>query len=96
MPMNRPRHPKPPVEAAVRYAEQLGWRVEMSNGHAWGQLLCPFVSREGCRVSVWSTPRVAENHARQIRKVIDRCPHRSEPKSLVADEGGEGETNDKS
>ncbi len=76
--MSRPRHPKPPLEKAVRYAEQLGWRVEMSKGHAWGHLLCPKSSREGCIISVWSTPKNAENHARHIRKQIDNCDHNDE------------------
>lgn len=74
--MPRPRHPKPAVEKAVQYAEQLGWRVVMSSGHAWGRLFCPLSSREGCIISVWLTPRVPENHARHIRKVVDACPHR--------------------
>ena len=89
--MSRPRHPKPPIEAAIRYAEQLGWRVEMSNGHAWGHLLCPKSTREGCIISVWSTPRVAEHHARHIRKKIDSCPHRTTDESVVLDESEEGE-----
>jgi hypothetical protein len=74
--MPRPRHPKPEIEKAVRYAEQLGWSVTISNGHAWGRLYCPFSSREGCIISVWSTPRSPDNHARQIRKAVDSCEHR--------------------
>jgi hypothetical protein len=90
MPTSRPRHPKPPVEAAVRYAESLGWRVVMSNGHAWGRLFCPFSSREGCIVSVWSTPKSPENHARHLRKFIDSCPHRenSQGQAHTDREGG--------
>lgn len=26
-------------------------------------------------VSVWSTPRKAENHARDILRAVNRCPH---------------------
>lgn len=91
MSMNRPTHPKPPIEAAVRYAEQLGWRVVMSNGHAWGRLLCPLSSREGCIASVWSTPRSPENHARHLRKIVDSCPHRvdTKPDEPLAEDGGE-------
>ena len=73
--MDRPRHPNKHIEAAVHYAEQLGWRVEMSNGHAWAHLYCPLSTREGCMVSVWSTPRNPENHARQIRREVDKCGH---------------------
>jgi hypothetical protein len=32
--MSRPRHPDKHIERAFRYAESLGWRVEISNGHA--------------------------------------------------------------
>ena len=76
--MARPRHPNKHIEAAVRYAERLGWRVEISQGHAWGHLLCPRQGREGHIVPVWSTPRSPENHARQLRRRIDSCPHGQE------------------
>jgi hypothetical protein len=71
----RPRHPKKHIEAAVGYAESRGWRVELSAGHAWGFLLCPRYGQGGCDIAVYSTPRVPENHARQIRRRVDRCPH---------------------
>jgi hypothetical protein len=28
--MTRPRHPKPEIEKSIQYAEELGWRVELS------------------------------------------------------------------
>lgn len=74
--MSRPRHPKPAVENAVCYAEALGWRVTHPASHAWGRLFCPEASRSGCIVSVWSTPSNEDNHARQLRRFIDRCDHR--------------------
>lgn len=73
--MSRPRHPNKHIEQAVQYAVNLGWRCEISNGHAWGKLLCPEQSREGCTVHVYSTPRNCENHARHLRREIDLCPH---------------------
>lgn len=88
--MSRPRHPKPEIEKAVQYAEGLGWKAELSNGYAWGRLFCPQSTREGCIVSVWSTPRSPENHARQIRKVVDRCPHINAPDNIAGDEPEEG------
>jgi hypothetical protein len=88
--MTRPRHPKPVIEKAIQYAEGLGWTAELSNGHAWGRLFCPQSTREGCIVSVWSTPRSPENHARQIRKVVDRCPHINAPDNIAGDEPEEG------
>ena len=88
--MTRPRHPKPEIEKAIQYAEGLGWTAELSNGHAWGRLFCPQSTQDGCIVSVWSTPRSPENHARQIRKVADRCPHINAPDNIAGDEPEEG------
>ncbi|HMC88423.1 MAG TPA: hypothetical protein VKI17_02700, partial [Gemmataceae bacterium] len=41
----------------------------------WGRLYCPAQTRGGCIVTVYSTPRVPENHARYIRRRVDACPH---------------------
>lgn len=76
--MARPSHPDKHIESAVAHAERNGWTVKMSNGHAWGRLLCSFHDREGCAVSVWSTPRNAQNHAKAIVRAVDRCPHSEE------------------
>lgn len=76
MPTSRRKHPNAEVEKAVRYAEDLGWRVSLGSGHNWARLLCPLGTREGCQVGVYSTPANAGNHARQIRNAIDRCTHR--------------------
>jgi hypothetical protein len=78
--MPRPRHPNKHIEAAIQFAESLGWEVQISQGHAWGRLYCPEHSREGCIISIWSTPRVPEHHARLIRKLVRQCPH-TKPKS---------------
>jgi hypothetical protein len=85
--MSRPRHPNKHIEKAVSYAESLGWRVEISGGYAWGRLFCPQATQKGCIVSVWSTPRVPENHARHIRREVDSCPHCD-----GNDDAGPGET----
>lgn len=72
--MGRPRHPDKHIEKAIQYAEQLGWTVEMSNGHAWGRLFCPHHFRDGCKVTVNSTPEF-----RRTTHVISRarsiCAH---------------------
>lgn len=74
MTTDRVRHPNGEVENAVQYAEALGWQVKRSaKGHAWGYLLCPKATREGCRIGVWSTPKNTGNHARQIRNKVDKC-----------------------
>lgn len=72
--MVRARHPNKEIEAAVQYAESLGWKLHISSGHAWGHLYCPLNTRDGCIVSVWSTPRSAEGHAKAIVRAINRCP----------------------
>ena len=70
---HRARHTDKEVEDAVRYAESQGWRVEAGQNHAKFKLLCPFADRSGCMIFVWSTPRNASNHARQIRRMIEKC-----------------------
>jgi hypothetical protein len=86
--MPRRKHPKRDVEEALQHAERAGWRIEEGGAHAWGKMYCPFNDAtcrcgEFCITSIWSTPRNAVNHARQLRKVVDRCtvanPKPSEP-----------------
>lgn len=73
--MVRPRHSTKEIEAAVKYAESKGWTVRISiKGHAWGRLLCPLNTREGCQVAVWSTPKHSQDHAKDIMRAVDRCP----------------------
>ena len=71
----RSRHPSKPIEQAIAIAESLGWRVEKSNGraHSWGRLLCPNADESGCIVFVYTTPRDEDNHARKIRKLVEKC-----------------------
>lgn len=72
----RRRHPRKDVEDVLAEAEQADWRVIPTGaGHRWGVLRCPEATREGCQASIWSTPRNAGNHARQLRRVVHRCPH---------------------
>ncbi len=79
--MPRRRHSKPEIEAALVEAEARGWRIEPSGGHAkcWGVALCPEATRKGCRMSIQSTPRNAQNHGKQIRKQVAACDHRATP-----------------
>lgn len=78
--MTRPRHSKKEVEEAIRYAEQNNWRVEVGGSHAWGKMYCPINDKdcrcgEFCITSINSTPRNAVTHAKQIRRVVDKCKH---------------------
>jgi hypothetical protein len=72
---DRPRHPKKDVEEAVQYSETLGWTFRKM-GH-WGWMYCPHPDHaDRCHVVVNGTPKNAGNHARQIKRAVDRCPHR--------------------
>lgn len=71
--MSRPRHPDKEIEAAVAEAETKGWTWR-KQGH-WGRIYCPQADRDGCQVGINGTPRNAGNHARQIRRAVERCPH---------------------
>jgi hypothetical protein len=72
-------HPNKHIRDAVDYAIGNGWRLVKSGprAHAWGRLYCPAQTRGGCIISVYSTPRVPENHARYIRRRVDACPHQA-------------------
>lgn len=73
--MARPRHPNKEIEAAVRHAEDLGWRVLTGGSHNWGFLYCPHEHRDECKIDVYSTPRNPEGHARKILRQIRNCLH---------------------
>jgi hypothetical protein len=70
-------HPNKHIRAAVEYAIEHGWTLKKAGAraHVWGRLYCPHGDRTGCAKAVYSTPRVAEDHARDIRRAVDRCPH---------------------
>jgi hypothetical protein len=72
------RHPNKEIDAALVYARVHRWTVIKSSGgsaHAWGVMRCP---ADCPQVSIYSTPRVAENHARALQRAVDRCPHSTE------------------
>jgi hypothetical protein len=83
----RPRHPNKEIEAALAYAEACGWRVVRLKGHAWGKILCQWNDLECrcgtfCQTSVWSTPRVPEDLAEKIRRVVNGCARRMGEESI--------------
>lgn len=73
----RPKHPNKEIEGAVRYAELYGWWYKKSgdSAYAWGRMLCPLNLREGCAMSIWSSPRDPYQHADQIKRRVGLCPH---------------------
>jgi hypothetical protein len=93
--MRRNSHPKKVVEAALRFAEKNGWRVEEGGGHAWGRMYCPYKDSECrcgifCITSIWSTPRSADNHAKDLTRVVSNCTaHRPSEHDAAPDAAGE-------
>ena len=70
-----PRHPNKEIQAALEYAQRMGWSVIKSpKGHCWGIIRCPH-GRGGCQKSIWSTPKSPQDHAKDIRRWVDKCPH---------------------
>ncbi len=71
------KHPNKHIRAAIKYAESKGWVFVKAGSHAhiFGTLLCPNRAPEGHRVSIFSTPKNPENHAKWIRRHVDRCDH---------------------
>lgn len=74
------RHPNKHIHEAIEYAVQNGWAFVKAGprSHDFGALYCPHRQRDGCIVRVYSNPKEPENHARWIRRQIDRCPHEEE------------------
>jgi len=92
----RRQHFKKDIEAALRYAEEHGWRVQPKRGagHAWGRMYCPCNDAECrcgefCITSIWSTPRSSGNHASMLKRVVDHC---TTHKNKTAPDGGDAET----
>jgi predicted Zn finger-like uncharacterized protein len=69
-------HSKKQVRKALDEADEAGFDVQdTSAGHRWGIVRC---TKCGQTFSVWSTPRVADNHAKQIRRFIANHSHAEE------------------
>lgn len=75
--MSIKKHPKKEIQEAIEYAVANGWRIIETgkSSHAFCRLYCPAKNREGCSMSVNSTPRNTQTHAKQILRKVDNCPH---------------------
>lgn len=65
------RHQKKEVADAVDDMETAGWRIEPRGGHVWARAFCQYGC---CQVSISSTPRNPGDHAKHLRKSLERCP----------------------
>lgn len=68
------KHPNKHIQAALEYAKAHGWEVIPSgrSAHAFCRLRCRLGHHEH-QMSVWSTPRSPENHAKQIIRKVQEC-----------------------
>ncbi|WP_261093290.1 hypothetical protein [Serratia quinivorans] len=65
--------PNKHIQAALAYAISRGWLFHASNGHAFGRLHCALPNHREHMMSIWSTPKNPEQHAKQIRRKVDQC-----------------------
>lgn len=72
-------HQNKEISAALEYALDHVFRLQNSGGHPAAILLCPNAERNSCRMSVASTPRNPQAHARQIVRFVDQCVHWTRP-----------------
>jgi len=68
--VKRRTHPKKEIEKALREAELAGLNVTDSSGH--GHSAHVISGDQPHPFRVWSTPKNADNHAKQIRRHIRR------------------------
>lgn len=68
------KHPNKHIQSAIHYAERHGWQ-RISSGkssHCFCRLRCLKGHAEH-QMSVWSTPKSPENHAKQIIRKVNEC-----------------------
>lgn len=79
--MTRKTHPNKEIEEALKEIEKSGWVVKDSgkSAHSWGKIRCPYrdtpcvSNHEWCTSGVWSTPKSPGNHAKSLKRLVNRC-----------------------
>lgn len=68
------KHPNKHIQAALEYAQRHGWQVVSSgkSAHSFCRLRC-LQGHSEHQMSVWSTPKSPENHAKQIIRKVNEC-----------------------
>jgi len=67
------RHPKNAINAVLASLDLSKFEViEIHKGHRWGVVCCLTC---GSTQAVWSTPRVPENNAKDIRQFVNQHQH---------------------
>ncbi|MHA3982316.1 hypothetical protein [Acinetobacter venetianus] len=70
----RPKHTNKHIAAAIDYALENGWKYidTGKSAHAFCILRCTQGHSEHS-MSVYSTPKKPENHAKNILKMVEKC-----------------------
>ena len=70
-------HQNKEIGGAVEFALSKGFRIVKAgrSSHAAFLLYCPEAIRGSHKMSVYSTPRNTQGHARDIRRWVDSCEH---------------------
>src|SRR5262245_15834438 len=76
-----PEHSNRYTREAISYALHNGWTLRKSGprAHTSGLVYCAQADRTGCARAIYSTPRSPEDHAKDLRRAVDRCPHYGHP-----------------
>ena len=76
--LRRKKHTSKEIEAVILELEALGWSLIEGKGHCWGILRCPANDQDCrcglfCQMSVWSTPKNPQQHAKKLLKKALAC-----------------------
>ncbi|CAH3411882.1 hypothetical protein AI2711V1_1396 [Raoultella ornithinolytica] len=68
-------HPDKHIRAAIDYTLVQVWIFHPGgkSAHCFGRLICGMAHHPEYMMSIWSTPAVPINHARQLIRMVDRC-----------------------
>lgn len=69
------KHKDKHIQAAIDYAISQGWTFVKGgkSAHCYAQIRCGNSEHGTHTMSIWSTPKSCENHAKQIRRKVNQC-----------------------
>ena len=73
-----PRHGRDYFRAALTYARKAGWSFGKAQDHSFGKVVCNRELPKGsrCEFLVFSSGSGSESAAKELRSLVDQCPHR--------------------
>lgn len=74
-----PRHGRDYFREALRYARNARWWLGKFDDHSFGRAVCDrdLPSDSRCEFLIFSSGSGSESAARELKKLVDHCPHRS-------------------